>query len=51
MNAAALYTDSTKPAISFEFFPPRNEQAAAKFDAIIDKLAGLGPEYFSVTFA
>jgi len=36
--------------LSFEFFPPRNEAAAASFATARDKLAALAPEYMSVTF-
>ena len=36
--------------ISFEFFPPRSEAQQQKLDATWRELAGLKPEYFSVTF-
>ncbi len=35
---------------SFEFFPPRNEETAAKLWATAGKLAELQPDYCSVTF-
>lgn len=38
------------PNLSFEFFPPRNEEAAVGFRAARTKLAALQPEYMSVTF-
>src|ERR1700744_5399097 len=34
---------------SFELFPPRTEEAAAKLPAVLKKLAAARPEYFSVT--
>lgn len=36
--------------LSFEFFPPRSPEAAARLRTTSDTLAGLAPEYFSVTF-
>ena len=50
MRVSSLYENSKKPVISMEFFPPRDEKAAEKFGAIIDKLAELKPDYMSVTF-
>jgi methylenetetrahydrofolate reductase (NADPH) len=35
---------------SFELFPPRTPEGAAKLPAVIAKLAELKPEYFSVTY-
>ncbi|VAX00454.1 5,10-methylenetetrahydrofolate reductase [hydrothermal vent metagenome] len=35
---------------SFEFFPPRTEEGAAKLKAVREKLGLLKPKYFSVTF-
>lgn len=35
---------------SFEFFPPKNEQAEEALNATINKLAGLKPRFCSVTF-
>ncbi len=35
---------------SFEFFPPKNEDAAVKLREVRDKLAKLKPRFFSVTF-
>jgi methylenetetrahydrofolate reductase (NADPH) len=37
------------PRFSFELFPPRTEEGAAKLPAVLKKLAAVGPEYFSVT--
>ncbi len=35
---------------SFEFFPPRTPEAVGKLEVTRDRLAELGPDYFSVTF-
>ena len=50
MQVESLYKNSKKPVISFEFFPPRDEKAAEKFDKTIDDLAAIKPDYMSVTF-
>lgn len=45
--------DSLKQAehrFSFEFFPPKTEQGKKKLHVVRDQLAGLNPEFFSVTF-
>ena len=34
---------------SFELFPPRTPEAAAKLPAVLGRLAALKPEYFSIT--
>ncbi|MCK5310565.1 MAG: methylenetetrahydrofolate reductase [Desulfobacteraceae bacterium] len=49
MDVAKLYKKD-EPIISMEFFPPRSEKAAEKFDTIIDNLSELNPDYMSVTF-
>ena len=36
--------------LSFEFFPPKNEQQQETFERSRDRLAALGPSYMSVTF-
>ncbi len=38
------------PQLSFEFFPPKNEQQQETFERSRDRLAALGPAYMSVTF-
>lgn len=38
------------PQVSFEFFPPKNEQQTASFEQARDRLSELNPEYMSVTF-
>jgi methylenetetrahydrofolate reductase (NADPH) len=40
----------THRQLSFEFFPPKNEQQQANFERARDKLGALSPEYMSVTF-
>ncbi|MFH2067365.1 MAG: methylenetetrahydrofolate reductase [NAD(P)H] [Pseudomonadota bacterium] len=49
MRVTDLYQGS-KPVLSLEFFPPRNEKADKEFDGLIDKLSTLNPDYMSVTF-
>jgi len=49
MRVTNLY-EKKAPVVSMEFFPPRDEGAAAKFDGIVDKLADRRPDYMSVTF-
>lgn len=40
---------SSQPSFSFELFPPRTPEAAAKLPNVISQLAAVGPAYFSVT--
>jgi methylenetetrahydrofolate reductase (NADPH) len=40
---------SQQPSFSFELFPPRTEQSAAKLPEVIRQLAAAGPDYFSIT--
>src|SRR5687768_9457454 len=39
-----------KPAVSFEFFPPKNEQGFAQLYQTIEDLRPLNPSYVSVTY-
>jgi methylenetetrahydrofolate reductase (NADPH) len=39
-----------QPTFSFEFFPPKTDEAAETLRRTIDRLAQLGPRFFSVTF-
>jgi len=39
----------SSPSFSFELFPPRTPEAAAKLPATLAELAAVGPAYFSVT--
>lgn len=42
---------NTQPSLSFEFFPPRDEDGMAKLlDGAITKLAAFNPDYCSVTY-
>ncbi len=50
MDVGKRYAANGKPVISYEFFPPRNETAAAQFDKVIDTLVETDPDYVSVTF-
>jgi methylenetetrahydrofolate reductase (NADPH) len=51
MRAANLYKNSgERPVISFEFFRPKDEKAAANLDRALDALTSLSPDYVSVTF-
>jgi methylenetetrahydrofolate reductase (NADPH) len=38
------------PRVSFEFFPPKTEDAETKLWAVIERLAPLGPSFVSVTY-
>lgn len=40
----------SKPQLSFEFFPPKNENQQETFERSRDRLAALSPAYMSVTF-
>ncbi len=40
---------SREGAVSFELFPPRTPEAAAKLPAVLERLAAVRPGYFSVT--
>lgn len=44
-----LTSDGKKP-ISFEFFPPKTEEGAAKLRKVRQQLQQFNPEYFSVTY-
>ena len=45
-----MRSKQNQQTFSFELFPPRNSEAVAKLEATRDRLAPLGPSYFSVTF-
>ena len=38
------------PSVSFEFFPPHNEDAEMQLWKVMEKLAPLSPSFFSVTY-
>ena len=51
MHAADLYKSRGEdPVISFEFFRPKDEKAAASLERALDALTVLEPNYVSVTF-
>ncbi|RBW48646.1 methylenetetrahydrofolate reductase [NAD(P)H] [Marinobacter sp. F3R11] len=39
-----------KRRFSFEFFPPKTDQGKEKLQVVRDQLAGVNPDFFSVTF-
>src|SRR5215469_2358515 len=41
---------SGKPSISFEFFPPKSDEAAAQLERTIAELSVLEPTFVSVTY-
>lgn len=41
---------ATQPSFSFELFPPRTPEGVAKLPAVIDQLATVRPNYFSITY-
>lgn len=49
-NTPALAGLGDRVAVSFEFFPPKNETAAAQLWATADKLALCAPSFVSVTY-
>jgi methylenetetrahydrofolate reductase (NADPH) len=48
-KAAIASSSLRQGVVSFELFPPRTPEAAAKLPAVLDKLAAASPQYFSVT--
>ena len=46
---SGLPSPKTRPALSFEFFPPRNEALEAQLWAAIRRLETLAPDFVSVT--
>ncbi len=50
MSVSSLYSNSKKPVISMELFPPRNKEANEKFGETIEDLSKLNPDYLSMTF-
>lgn len=50
MRVTDLWQPGAKPTVSFELFPARTEKAAAGLETAIDELAGLNPNFVSVTF-
>lgn len=50
MRVLDLWNENKPPTISFELFPARSEKGAKKLEQVIDDLAGLEPDFVSVTF-
>ena len=50
MNVVDLWKTKKSPTLSFELFPARSEKGAHKLEGVIDDLAGLKPDFVSVTF-
>ena len=50
MKLTDLWKASDKPTVSFELFPARSQKAAERLERVIDVLAGLKPDFASVTF-
>lgn len=50
MRVLDLWGDHKPPTISFELFPARSEKGAEKLEQVMDDLAGLQPDFVSVTF-
>ena len=50
MNVIDLWNTKKSPTLSFELFPARSEKGAHKLEGVIDDLAGLQPDFVSVTF-
>jgi methylenetetrahydrofolate reductase (NADPH) len=50
MKLTDLWRESPRPTLSFELFPARTEKQAASLEKAIDVLAGLEPDFVSVTF-
>ena len=42
--------DPSRPRVSFEFFPPKSDEAEANLWKAVTRLAPLGPEFVSVTY-
>ena len=50
MNVIDLWNTKKSPTLSFELFPARSEKGTHKLEGVIDDLAGLKPDFVSVTF-
>jgi methylenetetrahydrofolate reductase (NADPH) len=50
MKLTEIWKTKVKPTVSFELYPARTEKAAVRLNGVIDELAGLQPDFVSVTF-
>ncbi len=50
MKVTSLWGAGRKATVSFELFPPRSPKGAEKLEKTIGELAGLRPDFVSVTF-
>ena len=50
MRVVDRWQKGEDPTLSFELFPARNAKAAGSLEKAIEKLAGLAPDFVSVTF-
>ena len=50
MKITNRWRSSPKPTLSFELFPARTEKGAANLEKAVQTLAGLNPDFVSVTF-
>lgn len=46
----SAHTRAKRPAISFEFFPPKTEEMEQNLWSVINRLAPLSPDFVSVTY-
>jgi methylenetetrahydrofolate reductase (NADPH) len=50
MHIRDHFARATGPTLSFEFFPPKTEEARTKLHATIDELASANPAFISLTY-
>lgn len=50
MRVTDLWKAGSKPTFAFEFFPAKTPKAAANLDITVSTLAGLKPDFVTVTF-
>lgn len=49
-HSGSVHGIRTVPEVSFEFFPPKTDEAEARFWQTLNRLAPLGPRFVSVTY-
>jgi methylenetetrahydrofolate reductase (NADPH) len=50
MRFSEIYSQSQRPVISFEVFPPKTEAAYDSLRTVLPQLAGLNPNFMTVTY-